>query len=104
MIQKKQERRAEATAYSDSTKKKKMTQEDIVLQHLRVHGSITSMTAIHLYEITRLSAVIFNLREDGYHIATVYETSKESGKTYGRYYLKEESDNERDNVSGYRKS
>ncbi len=89
-MQKKERRRAEATPHFDSTKRKRVTQEEIVLRHLREHGSITSMTAIKLYDITRLSAKIFNLRAEGYDIPMVYETSK-AGKTYGRYFLKEES-------------
>ena len=35
-----------------------------VLEHLKKHGSITSWEAIELYGATRLSAIIFNLRQD----------------------------------------
>lgn len=34
-----------------------------VLNHLKVHGNITSWQAIQLYGATRLSAIIFNLRK-----------------------------------------
>lgn len=34
-----------------------------VLRHLKEHGSITSWEAINEYGVTRLSAVIFNLRK-----------------------------------------
>lgn len=74
---------------TDSTTKKKMSQEDIVLNHLRRYGSITSMQAFERYQITRLSAKIFNLREEGYRIPMRWETSQR-GNRYGRYFLKEE--------------
>ena len=89
-MQKKTERRAEASPHFDSTKRKRETQEEIVLNHLREYGSITSIEAFGVYAITRLSAVIFNLREDGYDIPMTFETSK-NGKRYGRYFLKGES-------------
>ena len=34
-----------------------------VLEHLQKYGSITSWQAIELYGATRLSAIIYNLRE-----------------------------------------
>lgn len=87
----KQERRAEAPAHSDSTKKKRVTQEQIVLNHLRKYGSITSMDAFSKYQITRLSSAIHILRhKHGYKISMTYETSKKYGKPYGRYFLIEE--------------
>ena len=85
----KAKRGAEATSQNNSNRRKKITQEEIVLKHLREHGSITSMTAFRKYDITRLSAKIFNLRKEGYIIPMRYETSKK-GKTYGRYFLNEE--------------
>ncbi len=86
---KKTERGAVATSHSNDSRKKKITQEDKVLEHMRRHGSITSMDAFEMYNITRLSAKIFNLREEGYRIDTIRETSK-NGTTYGRYILKED--------------
>lgn len=86
---KKTERGAVATSQSNDSRKKRITQEDRVLDHMRKYGSITSMTAFEMYNITRLSAKIFNLREEGYNIVTIRETSK-NGATYGRYVLKEE--------------
>jgi hypothetical protein len=43
-------------------------QETAVLNHLRRYGSITAKTAYLEYGIQRLSAIIFNLRKDGYRI------------------------------------
>ena len=48
-----------------------MLQETRILNHLREHGGITSVEAFKLYDITRLSAVIFNLRKKGYRITNV---------------------------------
>jgi len=59
-----------------------------VLNHLMENGSITSMEAFETYNATRLSAIIFNLRQQGYDILT-HEThgSNDSGYTYATYYL-----------------
>lgn len=50
---------------------KKITKTHMVLDHLKKHGSITSLEAIDNYGATRLSAIIFNLRKQGYNIETV---------------------------------
>lgn len=68
------------------------THYDRVLTHLKNVGSITSLEAIQKYGLTRLSAIIYNLRKDGYIITSKNETSKNRyGRkvTYSRYYLKE---------------
>lgn len=36
-----------------------------ILKHLQAAGSITSMEAFNLYKVTRLSAIIFNLKKKG---------------------------------------
>lgn len=41
------------------------TKQSQVMAHLLEHGNITSWTAIELYAATRLSALIFNLRDIG---------------------------------------
>lgn len=46
----------------------RLTQKDRVLRHLSDYGKITSMEAFVDYGITRLSAVIFDLRALGYNI------------------------------------
>ena len=45
------------------------SQRDTVLNHL-MKTSLTSMQAFEDYGITRLSAIIFNLRNEGYNIKT----------------------------------
>ena len=50
------------------------TQLNLVLQHLKEHGSITSFEAFRLYGATRLSAIIHTLRHrEGYNIVSHYE-------------------------------
>lgn len=44
-----------------------MSQEEIVLEHLQRHGSITTWDSFELYGITRLSAKIYNLKKTGYN-------------------------------------
>jgi len=44
------------------------TQRDAILWHLKTYKSITSWEAIKEYGATRLSAIIFNLRNEGYQI------------------------------------
>lgn len=51
--------------------KKRTTQKDTILRRLKaVKGGVTQVEAYERYGITRLSAVIFNLRADGYDIKT----------------------------------
>lgn len=70
------------------------SQRDAVLNHLKIEGSITSMEAFQMYGVTRLSAIIFNLRyKDGLWIETHMETCKNRfghSTEYARYILKED--------------
>tara|TARA_R100000664_G_scaffold13743_1_gene21834 strand:+ start:262 stop:552 length:291 start_codon:yes stop_codon:yes gene_type:complete len=52
------------------------SQSDAILWHLKTYGSITSYEAIREYGATRLSAIIFNHRKDGYHIDSIPLTKK----------------------------
>ena len=68
------------------------SQTEDVLRFMREEGSITSMDAIKEFGATRLSAIIFNLRDRGYDIETHMEVSKNRyGHTveYARYVLNE---------------
>lgn len=62
-----------------------MNQKDRVLEHLAQFGSITSMEAITRYKITRLSAVIFDLKHKGHDIQT--ETLRDGTSTWAKYSL-----------------
>lgn len=50
---------------------KKISQLEQVQTHFRQFGDITSWEAIQLYRITRLSAIIFILRDDGWNIESI---------------------------------
>tara|TARA_R100001086_G_scaffold59314_1_gene27201 strand:- start:20039 stop:20365 length:327 start_codon:yes stop_codon:yes gene_type:complete len=52
------------------------SQSDAVLWHLKTYGSITSYEAIKEYGATRLSAIIFNHRKEGYNIDSKPLTKK----------------------------
>ena len=54
---------------------KKVTKNAQVKEVLLTVGHITSMQAIELFGATRLSAIIFNLRDKGYDIKTENITS-----------------------------
>lgn len=56
-----------------------------VLAHLQNHGSITSWEAITKYRATRLSAIIFILKERGWSITT--EMVNEGKTRYGIYHF-----------------
>ena len=62
------------------------TQNLKILNHLK-HDSITSWEAIQKYHVTRLSAVIYNLKEMGWDIRSVREENPETGSHYARYFL-----------------
>ena len=68
------------------------THADRIEQYIREHGSITSWEAIKEFGITRLSAVIYNLRyERNLDIETRYETMKNrygDKVTFARYVYK----------------
>ena len=67
-----------------------MTHEERTIDYLKKNKSITSMDAIMELGNTRLSATIFNLREDGWNILTTYETGLNrfgEATRYARYIL-----------------
>ena len=53
---------------------RKTNKTKLVLTHLLSGKTITSLEAINLYSATRLSSIIFNLRNRGYNIATLPKT------------------------------
>lgn len=64
--------------------KKPETKKQNVLWHLRTHRNITSWQAIQNYGVTRLAAIIFDLKAEGWDIFTTKETD---GKTYWAKYI-----------------
>lgn len=53
-----------------------MTQNEEVLRHLLVNGTITSVEAIEHYGIMRLGARIYDLKKQGYPIKTYLRVGK----------------------------
>lgn len=88
---KKTERSAVAAPQNNSIRKKRLTQEDRVLQYLREHDGMTTMNAVNVLKIMNPQQRILNLRERGYNIVTEWEVSP-SGARYGIYRLKEDDD------------
>lgn len=74
---------------------KRITLYDRVENYLKENGSITSWEAIKEFGATRLSAIIYVLRnEREMNIETIYETSKNrygDKITYAKYTLKEDN-------------
>ena len=66
-----------------SRKKRIESQKTKILQikkHLIEKGTIDSWTAIELYGVTRLSAIIFNLRMNGHNIDSIPNTAYDRNK------------------------
>ena len=53
-----------------------MTQKQVVLDHLLSGKELSSIEAISLYGATRLGAIIFNLKKEGYVINSRREKVK----------------------------
>lgn len=66
------------------------TQRKNVLKHLESGREITPLDALEQYGCFRLAAVIWNLRDEGYKIATKTVSNK-YGKTFASYKLKDVS-------------
>ena len=64
---------------------KTTSQKEDVLEELRNYNCITSWTAFQEYGITRLSAIIYNLRHEGYAIVSIPKKFKSRHGRYGRY-------------------
>lgn len=70
-----------------------MTQNERILRHLQVYGSITPIEALSEYGIMRLASRVSDLKRAGYAIASVTETGKNrfgEDTHFSRYFLKED--------------
>lgn len=68
-----------------------MNKTKLVLDWLKAHAGISSMDAFEHLGVTRLAAVIFELRKKGYDIETVIVEGKDrygNKSRYARYYLR----------------
>ena len=61
------------------------SQNQMVLEHLQKHRSITGWDAISKYHITRLAARIKNLKDSGHNIITVMEYAE--SRRWAKYTL-----------------
>lgn len=71
-------------------KKRATNKTQKVLEHLRKHGSITSLEAIDLYGATRLSGIIYNLKRE-YPIESVVRKCTDkygNAANYSTYILR----------------
>lgn len=69
----------------------KLTQNERVLQHMQIFGSITQEEASERYGITRLGARIYDLKKEGEQIVKSIETGKNrfgEPTHYARYTMK----------------
>lgn len=63
-----------------------MSKQDRVLEYLtRTKNGITSLEAINMFGATRLSAIIFNLKDRGYIIADRFEEGSDRFGNIVRY-------------------
>ena len=69
-------------------------QKQIILEHIKQYGNISTLEGYNKYKIMRVGSVINLLRNEGYSIITEMEYSKDKSKRYARYYLKEGEENE----------
>lgn len=70
-------------------------QRNAILNHLKNIGTITSMEAFNLYGVTRLSAIIHDLRDMGFPIHTIMIDGKTrfgDSTKYAKYILGSESE------------
>ena len=68
----------------------KKSQKSEVLKYMQSHRGITSIQAIEKFGATRLSDIIFRLRQEGYEIETEQITTKNRyghSTTYAKYSL-----------------
>lgn len=65
----------------------RVTKSRQVKNHLIINGSITSWEAIKLYGATRLSSIIFNLREKGYNIESVKKSGIDRNRNRCNYVV-----------------
>ena len=65
-----------------------MSQESQILQHMKAHGSITSLQALEYFKCMRLASRVYDLRSKGHKIQ-VQKWKTRSGKWVARYWLEQ---------------
>ena len=66
----------------------KKSQKENILEYLQIGNKITPLEALYQFGSFRLSAIIFELRQEGYNIIT--HKKKVDGKTFAEYSLEKE--------------
>ncbi len=69
-------------------------QKELILEHIKLYGNISTLEGYEKYKIMRVGSVINLLRKEGYNIITIIEKNKKTKKKYARYFLKEGGKNE----------
>ena len=64
-----------------------MTQNQIVLRHLKSGKTLTAYEAMEKYRILRLAGRIKELREMGYNIVNIPVNDRKTGAHYVKYKL-----------------
>lgn len=78
-----------------------MNKHKAVLEWLKAGSSISSIEAVENFGATRLSAIIFNLKKQGYNIETVMcDGTDRFGNPvrFARYYLRDSHADSGENV------
>lgn len=70
----------------------KKSQKQNVLEYLEIGNKITPLEALYQFGSFRLSAIIFDLRQEGFNIIT--HNKKVDGKTFAEYELVKGQSNE----------
>ena len=69
----------------------KKSQKENILEYLQIGNKITPLEALYKFGSFRLSAIIFELRQEGFNIITHNKTV--DGKTFAEYELIKEKSN-----------
>jgi len=69
----------------------KKSQKENILEYLQIGNKITPLEALYQFGSFRLSAIIFELRQEGFNIITHNKTV--DGKTFAEYELIKEKSN-----------
>lgn len=69
-------------------------QKQIILEHIKQYGNISTIEGYELYKIMRVGSVINILRKEGYNIVTIMEYNEKTKTRYARYFLKGGANNE----------
>lgn len=78
---------AQSLEHNGWRKRTGMTQNQKIMKHLNMAGSITVREAIVEYSISSLTKRIQELREDGHHIVSTPKSHPMTGQKYVRYTL-----------------